>query len=141
MGFPSEGKDPLPYLSKHNTKPIKLKHNLQRVGRGYLLGPIQDKSVRVTMKILSCQMFHKIIPMQCSIAVVEIVDLCALGEKFNWSLYLLNTLIKDAMLAQHKEDHKFHYSWLLILISSTVWTDPPYYVQMDVPLSCLGARY
>ena len=45
------------------------------------------------------------------------------------------------MLGQHKEDHKLHYSWMLILISFTVWADPPDYVQMDVPLSCLGARY
>ena len=28
-GLPTEGKDPLPYLAKHNTKPIKQKHNLQ----------------------------------------------------------------------------------------------------------------
>ena len=45
------------------------------------------------------------------------------------------------MLDQHKEDHKFHFSWLQILISFTVWADPPDYVQMDVPLSFLGARY
>ena len=63
------------------------------------------------------------------------------GIKFNWSLYLLNVLIKDVMLTQHKEDHKFYYSWLLILISFTNWADPPDYVQMDVPLSFLSARY
>ena len=50
------------------------------------------------------------IPTQCLVEVVKIVNLCALGEKFNKSWYLLNALIKDAMLAQHKEDHKFHYS-------------------------------
>ena len=81
------------------------------------------------------------IPTQCSAAVVEIEYLCTLGEKFNWSWYLLNALIEDAMLAQHKDDHKFYYSSLLILISFTIWADPPNYVQMDVPLSFLGARY
>ena len=45
------------------------------------------------------------------------------------------------MLAQHKEDHKFKYSWLMILISFTVWANLPNYVQMDVPLSFLGVRY
>ena len=78
---------------------------------------------------------------QCSAVVVEIAYLCALGEKFNWSLYLLNALIEDVMLAQHKEGKKFYYSWLLILIFFTLWADPPDYVQMDVPLSFLGVRY
>ena len=44
------------------------------------------------------------IPTQCLTAVVEIVDLCARGENFNWSLYLLNALFEDVMLAQHKKD-------------------------------------
>ena len=39
-GLPTKGKDPLPYLDKNNTKPIKQKHNIQREGQGYLLGPI-----------------------------------------------------------------------------------------------------
>ena len=82
-GLRSEGKDPLPYLAKHNIKPIKQKNSRQRVGWGYLLGPIQDKSVHVAAKILSCKMFPKMISTQCSAAVMEIVDLCALGEKFN----------------------------------------------------------
>ena len=60
------------------------------------------------------------IPTQYSTVVVEIENLCARGENFNWSWYLLNTLIEDAMLAQHKKGHKFFYSWLLILISFTV---------------------
>ena len=76
-GLPNKGKSHVPYLAKHNTKPIKRKHNLQRVGRGYLLGPIKDKSVCVAAKILSCKMFHKMIPMQCLVAVVELAELRA----------------------------------------------------------------
>ena len=72
---------------------------------------------------------------------MELIDLCALGGKFNWSWYLLNALVDDVMQAQHKEGHKFHYSWLLILISFTMWDNPPNYLHMDVPLSFLGARY
>ena len=74
--------------------------------------------------------------MQCLALVVELADLCALGEKFDWLRYLLNALIDDAMQAQHKEGHTFHYSWLLILISFTVWGNPLDYVEMDVP--CWG---
>ena len=81
------------------------------------------------------------IPTQCSETVVEIANLCARGENFNWSWYLLNELIEYVMLAQHKKGYKFCYSWLLILISFTVWADPLDYVHMDVPISCLGERY
>ena len=79
IGLPNDNKDPLPYLAKHNTKPIKQKHNLQRAGRGYLLGPIQDQSVHVAAKILSCKIFHKVVPTQCFAEVIEIADLCAWG--------------------------------------------------------------
>ena len=73
-------------------------------------------------------MLHKMIPNQCSIVVVELADLCALVGVFNWSWYLLNRLIDYAMQTQHKDTYKFHYSWLLILISYTVWGNPPDYV-------------
>ena len=106
-----------------------------------MLGPIQEKSVRVAAKILSCKIFHKMIPTQCLAVVVEIANLCAWGEKFNWSWYFLNALFKDVMLAQQKDDHKLCYSWLLILISFIVWADPPDYVHVTAPMYCLGTRY
>ena len=80
-------------------------------------------------------------PTQCSTTVVEIAYLCAQGEKFNWSWYLLKALFEYVMPAQQKDDHKFCYSWLLILISFTVWADPLDYVHVNAPMSCLGARY
>ena len=40
IGLPSEGKDLLPYLTKHKTQAVNIKHNLQCAGRGYLIGPI-----------------------------------------------------------------------------------------------------
>ena len=86
-------------------------------------------------------MLHKMRPNQCSVATMDLVDLCVLGAVFNWFRYLLNELIDDVTHAHHKASYKFHYSWLLILISFTMWGNPPDYVQMDVLLPCLGARY
>ena len=123
IGLPNEGNDLVPYLAKKDIKPIKWKHNLQWASGGYLIGPIQDKSVCVSTKISSYKMFHKMIPMQCSTKVVELAYLCALGGKFNWSWYMLNALVDDVMQAQHKEDHKFHYlscwSWICSLCGLT----------------------
>ena len=44
-------------------------------------------------------------------------------------------------MEQQKEGHKFYYSCLLVLISFAIYSDPQYYVHMDVPLSYLGKKY
>ena len=92
----------------HHTCPRKTL-TLSRRNITFLIGPIQDKSVRVVAKILFCKMLHKMIPNQCSAAVVELEDLCVLGGVFNWSWYLLNELIDNAMQAQHKDTYKLYY--------------------------------
>ena len=97
--------------------------------------------MHIAAKNLSCKMLHKMRPNQCMIVAVELANLCALGGVFNWSWYLLNKLIDDAMQAQHNDTYKFHYSWLFILISFTLWGNPSDYIQMDVPLPCLGETY
>ena len=51
--------------------------------------------------------------------------LCAEGVQINWSQFLLNELLQEEALAQEK-DTTLHYSWLLILISFTVWSQPTY---------------
>ena len=81
------------------------------------------------------------VPTKCSARIIKIIDLCAQGKKFNWSWYLLIALSQDVMMVQQKEGHKFYYSWLLILISFTIWADPLDYVHMNVLVSCLGEKY
>ena len=60
---------------------------------------------------------------------------------FNYLQFLLVELIDNAVQAWEDPNHKFHYSWLLILVSFTLWANSPDYEQMDVPLPCLGAKY
>ena len=50
-------------------------------------------------------------------------------------------MIDDVKQAREEEKSKFHYSWLLILISFILWLDPPDYQSMDVPIVCLSAKY
>ena len=59
----------------------------------------------------------------------------------NWSLFLLNQLLKDALAAQ--AGRPFSYSWLLILIALVAWMEPEDYQPMafDVTKVCRGARY
>ena len=106
-----------------------------------MIGPIKDKIVCIATKLLSCKILHKMRPNQCSATTMDLVDLCTLVGVFNWLRYLLNELIDDVTHAQHKDAYKFLYSSLLILISFTVWGNLLDYVQMEVPLLFLGAKY
>ena len=49
----------------------------------------------------------------------------------NWSLFLLNQLMEDAVTAQAGE-RPFSYSWLLILIDLVSWMEPEDYQHMSV---------
>ena len=59
----------------------------------------------------------------------------------NWSLFLLNQLLSDALTAQR--GHPFSYSWLLILIALVAWMELEDYQPMMVEATkvCHSTRY
>ena len=73
--------------------------------------------------------------------VVACVEKCTKGVQMNWSLFFLNQLLDDALVAQGKGP--FSYSWLLILIALVTWMEPADYQQMvvDAVKVCCGACY
>ena len=60
----------------------------------------------------------------------------------NWSLFLMNQLTEDAVVAQVGEI-PFTYIWLLILIALVAWMDLDDYHRMDIKAIevCKGERY
>ena len=42
---------------------------------------------------------------------------------------------------QEESKDKFHYSWLLILISFIIWSNPPDYQVLDVRVIFHGVKY
>ena len=58
----------------------------------------------------------------------------------NWSLFLLNQLLEDVLIAQ--TGRPFSYSWLLILITLVSWMKPEDYHPMAVEavMVCCSAR-
>jgi hypothetical protein len=52
--------------------------------------------------------------------VVNLAGKCAEGLQMNWKKYLMNQLELDYREAQD-QGYKFHFSWLLILISFIAW--------------------
>ena len=69
-----------------------------------------------------------------------LVALCAEGVQINLSQFLLNDFLQDATSTQ-EERTPFHYAWLLILISFTVWFEPVDYQPFDLHVTCRGERY
>ena len=57
----------------------------------------------------------------------------------NWSLFLLNQLLEDALVSQN--GWTFSYSWLLILIALITWMEPEDYHPMTIEAEtvCQGA--
>ena len=60
----------------------------------------------------------------------------------NWSLFLLNELMEDAVLVQDT-GNLFTYSWLSIVITLVGWMEPTHYQGMEVDVVNIwrGARY
>ena len=60
----------------------------------------------------------------------------------NWSLFLLNQLTKDVVIAQVRERY-FSYSWLLILTALVALMEPEDYQSMVVEAAKVwkGAQY
>ena len=59
----------------------------------------------------------------------------------NWSLFLLNQLLEDVLVAHMGKP--FSYSWLLILIALVAWMEPEDYQPMvvEVVKVCCSACY
>ena len=80
-------------------------------------------------------------PTECTATTIELAEQCAQGVHINWSQFLLNEPMDDAVDMQELPIVKFHFSWILILISFATWTPPPDYQPMDVPVELLGASF
>ena len=60
----------------------------------------------------------------------------------NWSLFLLNEIMKDTILVQ-EAGKSFTYYWLLILIELVGWMESMHYQRMEVDIVnvCQGEIY
>ena len=75
---------------------MKQKYDLHHAGRGFLISPIEEKTVRFTERIMSCKPLRKMQPIEYTAKIVELTEQCTAGVIFNWSQDLLNELIEDA---------------------------------------------
>ena len=82
---------------------------------------------------------HKLLcvsnPQQCNTSVIMLAAHCVEEVQFNLSKFLLNEILWDTASAQD-DGTPFHYAWLIILISFTIWSDSAEYKQINMPLLC-----
>ena len=72
-GLPKTGIDLMPYLHQNmDTFKMKQKYKLPRIGRVFLIGPIEDNRVRFPAKILSYKLLCKMRPTECITSIVEL---------------------------------------------------------------------
>ena len=120
---------------------MKEHFGLQRDGHAYRVDSINSQEVCIGVRILASKVVRSNQPVQCNSGVVAYAQKCAEAVQMNWSLFLLNRLLEDALVAQ--TGRPFSYSWLLILIALVAWMEHKDYQPMTVEAVkvCHGARY
>jgi hypothetical protein len=88
--------------------------------RGYKVASIQDGTVCLDFQLIDGKIITKNRPTQVTGFMVDLAGKCVEGMKMNWVSYLINELEKDCRKAQD-QGYKFHFSWLLVLITFFSW--------------------
>ena len=107
-----------------------------------MIDTINNKIIHVALKLLMMNIVQKNHPNQYTSGVISSAEQCAACIQMNWSLFLLNQLMEDVVLAQ-EVGNSFTYSSLLVLIALVGWMDLTHYqgVEVDMVNICRGARY
>lgn len=73
--------------------------------------------------------------------VIALVGRCEKGVIYNWSKYLCNEFLENVHEAQ-EEGKKFHYAWILLLISLIGWNTPKGTQFLEIePQICEATNY
>ena len=97
--------------------------------------------VCISTRILASKVVRENRLVQCNSGVVACAQKCAEGVKMNWSLFLLNQFLEDALFSQNWKP--FSYSWLLILSALVSRMEPEDCQLMTIEAEkvCRGAIY
>jgi hypothetical protein len=126
MGLSMQGRDPQEfYLEKAMDRALSQNikdtyADVEKGTRGYKVASIQSGIVRLTCQLISGKLVRKNCPTQVIDFVVDFAGKCAEGLQMKWAKYFMNQLEIDCKEAQD-QGYKFHFSWLLILITFITW--------------------
>jgi hypothetical protein len=94
--------------------------DVEKGNPGYKVSSIQNGAVHLAFQLIIGKLVRKNRPTQVMGFIVDLARKCVEGMKMNWASYLINHLEKYCHEAQD-QGYKFHFSWLLILISFISW--------------------
>jgi hypothetical protein len=114
IGLPSRGKTPTQFLhektkEKALAEEMKKTYGIERGSRGIIIKRISDAKKRMDTKIMACKLLSKCHKEVFPTGVIATASQCAEGTIVSWNL-----------------GTKFHYYWLLILITLVRWREPKY---------------
>jgi hypothetical protein len=129
-GLPSRGENPAQYLDdktkeKALAEEMKNTYGTERGSCGIIIKRISDATTRLATKLMACKFLRKCRKEEVPVGVVAAATQCTEGTMLSWAPYLLNLFLEDCRDAQDLGT-KFHYSWLLILITLIGWREPQY---------------
>jgi hypothetical protein len=156
-GLPSRGTDPVQFLNdktkeKALVEDMKNKYNIERGMLEIIIKRISDIVTKMAAKIMAYKLLKKCHKEEVSVGIVVVAAQCVEGTTITWAPYLLNLFLNDYKDVQDLGT-KFHYSWLIMLISIMGWMEPKYVfsppdpnpiMELDIyhlaPLRMLGTK-
>jgi hypothetical protein len=97
--------------------------------------------VRLAYQLIAGKIVRKNRPTHVTEFMVDLAGKCVEGMQMNWVSYLVNELKKDCHEAQDL-GYKFHFSWLILLISFVAWKMPKGATFLEIePSEPLDARF
>ena len=126
--LPSRGENPTQYLDentkeKEKVEEMKKTYGIERGSHRIIIKHISDTTKRLATKLMACKLLRKCRKEEVPARVVTVATQCAEGTMLSWAPYLLNLFLEDCKDAQDLGT-KFHYYFLLILITLIGWKEP-----------------
>jgi hypothetical protein len=128
-GLSMQGPDPQ-HLYQGNTSDLSLAQRIkeeysevEKGKRGYKVVSIQYDAVCLDFHLIAGKIIGKNHPTQVTGFVVDLAGKYMEGMKMNWVSYLINDLKTECHKVQD-QGYKFHFSWLLVLITFFTWKMP-----------------
>ena len=87
---------------------MRNKYGVRKDSRAYTIDTINDQAIRIIEKWLTIKIVRKNRPRQCTLGVITSTEQCVLGVQMNWSIFMLNEPMEDAVLVQ-EDDTMFTY--------------------------------
>jgi hypothetical protein len=111
---------------------MKKKYGTDKGMGGIIIKWINDAATQLGAKILAYKLLRKCRKDELSEGVIAAATQCVEGTFMSWAPYLSN-LFQIYYRDVQEEGTKFHYSWLITLITFMGWKEPDHVTFYTTP--------